>query len=193
MQPFEKPDPAHNPLLREPSPLRALGEPIALTDEEEQRIERLFTRYPTRQAVILPMLWLIQEKIGWIPEEAIALVAERCEVPPSHVHSVVSFYTMYNRAPVGRYHLQVCTNLSCQLMGAESLLDCLRRKLGIELKETTEDRLFTLDEVECLAACEMAPMIQVNEEFVGPLNGEEDVDRLLDRLRSEAKAAEAGG
>lgn len=191
MQPFEKSDPAHNPQLREPCSLQKLGEMIALTDAEQKRLEWLFTRYPTRQAVILPMLWMIQEKYGWIPEEAIELVAERCGVPPSHVYSVVSFYTMYNRAPIGRYHLQVCTNLSCQLMGAESLLSCLKRKLGIELKETTPDRLFTLNEVECLAACEMAPMIQVNEEFVGPLNGEEDVDRLLDRLRSEAKAAGA--
>ena len=193
MQPFEKSDPAHNPRLREPCALRALGEPISLTEAEEKELDRLFARYPTRQAAILPMLWLIQEKLGWIPEEAIDLVAARCGAAPSHVYSVVSFYTMYNRAPVGRYHLQVCTNLSCQLMGAESLLSCLKRKLGIELRQTTPDRIFTLDEVECLAACEMAPMIQVNEEFVGPLAGEEDVDRLLDRLRSEAGAAGAEG
>jgi NADH-quinone oxidoreductase E subunit len=186
MQPFEKPDPAHNPLLRDPCPMRKQGAPVVFSEEEEKRIEWLFTRYPTKMAVCLPLLWLVQGKYGWIPEEAIEVVASRCEVPLSHVYSVVSFYTMFNRAPVGRYTLQLCTNLSCQLMGAEHLLDCLRARLGIELGETTPDGLFTLSEVECLAACEMAPMVQVNEEFIGPLD-EKGLDAMLGRLRSEAK------
>jgi NADH-quinone oxidoreductase E subunit len=135
---------------------------------------------------------MVQEKLGWIPEEAIPQIAERCEVSPSHVYGVVSFYTMYNREPKGRYHLQVCTNLSCQLMGAEHVLDCLRRKLGIDLKQTTADRLFSLDEVECLAACEMAPMVQVNDAFVGPLD-EAGIDELLARLRAEGPATGGNG
>lgn len=186
MQPFEKPDPAHNPVLRDPCPMRKQGAPIVFTDEEEKRIAWLFTRYPTKTAACLPMLWLIQGKLGWIPEEAVEVVAGRCEVPLSHVFSVVSFYTMFNRAPVGRYHLQVCTNLSCQLMGAEHMLDCLRDRLGVEIGQTTPDGMFTLGEVECLAACEMAPMVQVNEEFVGPLDAG-GIDALLARLRAEGK------
>ena len=186
MQPFEKSDPAHNPQLRDPCPTRKLGKPILFSEEEEKKIAWLFTRYPKKEAVIIPLLWLVQEKHGWIPEEAIEVVAERCCVAPSHVYSVVSFYTMFQRAPVGRYCLQVCTNLSCQLMGAEALVDCLRRKLGIDVNETTTDGLFTIQEVECLAACEMAPVIRVNDEFVGPLD-EKGVDELLARLRAEAK------
>lgn len=186
MQPFEKPDPAHNPQMREPCPIEMLGRPFSFTAEEQKEIDWLFTRYPTKQAACLPILWLVQTRLGWIPAESIPVIAERCEVSDSHVYSVVSFYTMYNRAPVGRYHLQLCTNLSCQLMGSEHLLDCLRRKLGIELGQTTADGLFTLSEVECLAACEMAPMIQVNEDFVGPLD-EKGLDALLSKLRSEAR------
>lgn len=184
MQPFERPDPAHNPRLRDSCPLRKSGSPVVLSPEEEAEVARLFTRYPTKQAAILPILWLIQEKHGWVSEEAVVFVAERCGTPVSHVYGVVSFYTMFNRAPVGRYHLQVCTNLSCQMMGAEHLLECLRKRLGIDLGETSPDGLFTLNEVECLAACEMAPMLQVNEEFVGPLD-EGGLDRLLDQLRGD--------
>ncbi|MDM7915981.1 MAG: NADH-quinone oxidoreductase subunit NuoE [Candidatus Eisenbacteria bacterium] len=187
MQPFENPDPAHDPTTRRLCPLQELGEPVVFSDAEKARIERLFTRYPTKKAAILPLLWMVQEKYGWVPQEAVETVAELCEVAPSHVYGVVSFYTMFRRSPAGSYHLQICTNLSCQLLGAEHMLDCLRRKLGIELGQTTPDGLFTLEEVECLAACEMAPMIQVNEEFVGPLD-EEEIDRLLDRLRKEARA-----
>ncbi len=185
MQPFEKPDPAHNPRLRDPSPLKKLGRGIELTEEEERDLARLFARYPTKQAVTLPLLWLIQKKLGWIPIEAIELTAKRCELSESDVYGVVSFYTMFNRAPVGKYHLQVCTNLTCRMMGADSLLDSLRGKLGIDLKETTPDGLFTLDEVECLAACEMAPAVQVNDRYYGPLN-EGKLDALLARLRAEA-------
>ena len=186
MQPFEKSDPAHNPQLRDPCPTRKLGKPIAFSDEEEKRIAALFTSYPTKDAAVIPLLWLIQEKYGWIPEEAITFVAERCGVAPSHIYGVVSFYTMFHLAPVGRHCLQVCTNLTCQLMGAEALVDCLRRKLGIDLNETTADGLFTIQEVECLAACEMAPVIRVNDDYVGPLD-EEGVDELLARLRAGAQ------
>jgi NADH-quinone oxidoreductase E subunit len=186
MQPFERPDPAHNPRLRDSCPLRKSGSPIVLSPEEEAELARLFTRYPAKLAAVIPILWMIQEKHGWISEEAVVFVAERCGAPVSHVYSVVSFYTMFNRAPVGRYHLQVCTNLSCQMMGAEHLLECLKRRLGIDLAETTRDGLFTLNEVECLAACEMAPMLQVNDEFVGPLD-ERGLDALLDGLRTAGK------
>lgn len=163
-----------------------LGKPVEFSADEEKKIEWLFSRYPTKEAATIPLLWLVQKKYGWVPEEAVEIVAERCEVAPSHVFGVVSFYTMFHRAPVGRYCLQVCTNLSCQLMGAEPLVDCLRRKLGIDVNETTSDGLFTIQEVECLAACEMAPVIRMNEEYIGPLD-EAGVDQLLAKLRAEAE------
>lgn len=166
--------------------MRKQGGPVVFSPEEEKKIAWLFTRYPTKTAVCIPLLWMVQEKYGWVPEEAVEVIARYCNVPPSHVYSVVSFYTMFNRAPIGKAHLQLCTNLSCQLMGSEHMLDCLRKKLGIELGQTTPDGMFTLSEVECLAACEMAPMIQVNDEFVGPLD-EKGLDDLLGRLRAGGK------
>jgi NADH-quinone oxidoreductase E subunit len=183
MQPFAPPN--EDLRLREACPVESMGRPVEFTPAMLAELERIQRRYPTRQASVLPALWLAQEAFGWISREVIECVARLCDLPPSHVYGVVSFYTMFNRSPKGRYHVQLCTNLTCQLRGAEHVLECLRRKLGIELGQTSEDGLFSLDEVECLAACEMAPMAQVNDDFVGPLS-EESVARLVDRLRAEA-------
>lgn len=180
MQPFSPP--AEDLRLREACHLESAGRPTEFSPAVRAEFEAVQRRYPTRQASVLPALWLAQREYGWISRETIEYVAGLCDMAPSHVYGVVSFYTMFNRTPRGRYHLQLCTNLSCQLLGAEHILDCLRRKLGIELGETTEDRLFSLDEVECLAACEMAPMVQVNDEFTGPLTPA-SAEALVDRLR----------
>jgi NADH-quinone oxidoreductase subunit E len=174
--------PPENLRLREACAVRALGREVRFSAEGSAELERLFTRYPTKQAVVLPALWIAQREFGWISKEAIEYVAGLCEVPPAHVYSVVSFYTMFHRAPKGKWHLQLCTNLSCQLLGAEHLLECLREKLGIGLNETTADGLFSLEEVECLAACELAPVLQVNDEFHGPVPPEM-VEGLLAELR----------
>lgn len=182
MQPFAPP--IEDLRQREACRLESLGRPFEFSAEARAEVERLFTRYPERRAALLPVLWMVQRELGWIPREAVEAVAPLCQVPVSHVYGVVSFYTMFNRAPKGKYHLQLCTNLSCQLLGAEHILECLRRKLGCELGQTTPDRLFTLDEVECLAACEMAPMIQVNDQFIGPLTAK-SAEELVDRLRRE--------
>lgn len=181
MQPFETP--AEDLAKREACHLRSMGHPVEFSAEGKSELEALFKRYPTRRAALLPALWIAQREFGWVSTEVIEYVASLLELPPSHVYGVVSFYTMYNRAPKGKYHLQLCTNLSCQLLGAEHILDCLRRRLGIDLGETTDDELFSLDEVECLAACEMGPVIQVNDEFLGPVT-ETSTEALLDRLRA---------
>lgn len=190
MQPFAAP--AEDPTRREACRLELMGRPVVFSAAAQAELERLLTRYPTREAVVIPALWLAQREFGWISAEVIALVSSLCGVAPSHVYGVVSFYTMFHRRPRGRFHLQLCTNLSCQLRGAEHVLDCLREKLGIELGGTTPDGLFSLDEVECLAACELAPVLQVtetrreeNDSFVGPLD-EEAARLLIDELRARA-------
>jgi NADH-quinone oxidoreductase E subunit len=195
MQPFATP--AEDPSRREACRLESLGRPAELSAAARAELERLFTRYPTREAVVVPALWIAQREFGWISAEVIVLVSRLCGVAPSHVYGVVSFYTMFHRRPRGRLHLQLCTNLSCQLRGAEHVLDCLREKLGIDLGGTTDDRLFSLDEVECLAACELAPVLQVtetrcaeNDTFVGPLDGEA-ARMLIDELRARAEASPA--
>jgi NADH dehydrogenase (ubiquinone) flavoprotein 2 len=186
MQPFAPP--AEDLRQREACHLESMGGPARFSPESLAELEETQKRYPTLQASLLPALWIAQREFGWISREVIEEVARLCQVPPSHVYGVVSFYTMYNRSPRGKYHLQLCTNLSCQLRGTEHILDCLRTKLGIDLGETTADRLFTLEEVECLAACEMAPVLQVNDEFIGPMTVE-STEALLEKLRGRGGAA----
>jgi NADH-quinone oxidoreductase E subunit len=190
MQPFTPP--VEDLRQREACRLESAGHPVEFSAEMLAELETIQRRYPTRQASLLPALWLAQQTFGWISREVLVYVARLLDLPPSHVYGVVSFYTMFHRAPVGRYHLQLCTNLSCQLRGAEHILDCLRGKLGLELGQTGEDGLFSLEEVECLAACEMAPVLQVNQELVGPMN-EVSVGQLVDRLRTEAKMGRVRG
>lgn len=182
MQPFSPP--SEDLRQREACHVESMGRPVAFPPDVLEELELIQQRYPRKQASILPALWLAQRVFGWVSTEVIEYVSGLCDLPPSHVYGVVSFYTMFHRTPKGKYHLQLCTNLSCQLRGSEHILDCLREKLGIDLGQTSADRRFSLDEVECLAACEMAPMMQVNEDFVGPLTPESTIE-LIEKLRRE--------
>ncbi len=142
----------------------------------------LLARYPTRQAALLPTLWIAQHEFGWLSDEAQDYVARLMELPAAHVRAVVSFYTMFHRKPVGRFLLDVCTNLSCRLRGADRIVGCLRRRLGIELGETTTDGKFTLQSVECMASCGTAPMLQLNQDRYYENLTEESALRLVDEL-----------
>ncbi len=145
------------------------------------QIEKILSRYPTRQAALLPVLWVAQETWGWISRESAEEVARILELPPSHVDGVLTFYTMYNLRPVGRHLLQVCTSISCHLAGASKLIDRCRRRLGIGLEETTADGAFTMVEVECIAGCDRAPSMMVNDTYHEPMD-EAKLDALLDHL-----------
>ena len=148
------------------------------------RYRETVARYPERQAALLPTLWLAQQEFGWLSEEALAYVAELMELPPARVAGVASFYTMYYKKPVGKYHLQVCRTLSCALRGAADITACIERRLGIEVGQTTADEKFTLSEVECLASCGTAPMLQLNEDYIEDLTVEKTLE-LIDRLEKE--------
>lgn len=137
-----------------------------LSPEARQQLEDLAKRYPTREALLLPALWLVQRQHGWISLDAMRYVAELLGVSPVRVYGVVTFYHMYHDRPPGKYNVQVCQTLSCSLMGAEKVLERLCRKLGIEANEITEDGRFMIQRVECLGACEHAPVCQINDEFV---------------------------
>jgi NADH-quinone oxidoreductase E subunit len=147
-----------------------------------RRVEQIIARYPRKLAAMLPVLWEVQRENGWISPEAMEWVAARLECSPSAVQSVVTFYTMLDDRPVGKWKLQVCRTLSCELMGARRIIDHLRERLEIEPGETTPDGMFTLQEVECLASCGTAPMMQVNLKFCENLTPER-IDALLDELR----------
>jgi NADH-quinone oxidoreductase subunit E len=147
-----------------------------------KKFEETVNRYPKKEAAMLPVLCLAQQEFGHLGEEAIAYVAKILEQPPARVHGVVSFYTMLNMKPVGRHHIQVCRTLPCALRGAEKITGFLKQKLGIELGQTTSDKRFTLTEVECLASCGTAPMMQINDDYYENLT-EAKVTEILESLK----------
>jgi NADH-quinone oxidoreductase subunit E len=165
--------------------IQEAGETRTFPPEARERIERILQRYPTKQAALLPVLWVAQETWGWISREAAEEVARVLELPPSHVDGVLTFYTMYHLQPVGKHLLQICTSISCHLAGAGRLIDHCRRRLGIDLEETTPDGKFTMVEVECIAGCDKAPSVMVNDLYYEPMD-ERRLDGLLDQLAREA-------
>ena len=150
-----------------------------LSEETKTEIQRMRDEYPDPQSALLPALHLAQRDYGgWLPREAFDEVAGVMELPATQVAAAASFYTMLNREPVGRHLVQVCTNISCSLLGAEHLMGYISRKLGIEPGETTPDGKFTLLEVECLGSCGTAPMMQTDDQYYENLT-EEKIDRIL--------------
>jgi NADH-quinone oxidoreductase subunit E len=158
------------------------GRPVAFSAAQQAEVRRLQALYPDRRAALLPVLRLAQETFGWISPELEVHVAGLFDLSPAHVHEVVTFYTLFFRQPVGRHVISVCHNLSCSLLGAEDAIAYLQERLGIAPGETTPDGRVTLLRVECLCACEQAPMMQVDEEYVGPLT-RATIDRVLEGLR----------
>ncbi|MBI4547181.1 MAG: NADH-quinone oxidoreductase subunit NuoE [Ignavibacteriae bacterium] len=151
-----------------------------LSEQNLKKLEELKKRYPTTKALLLPVLWMAQEQFGWISLDTMKYVADLLNLPFHHVYGVVTFYTMFNSKPIGKYHIQVCTNVSCMLRGAENIRDHICRRLNVGINETTPDRTFTVTEVECLGSCGTAPMVQVNnDEYYDNLNLEK-VNKLLE-------------
>ena len=155
---------------------------VEFSPETFKKFEETVGRYPKKEAAMLPVLYLAQQEFGYLSAEAIEYVARLMGQSPAKVHGVVSFYTMYNMKPIGRHHIQVCRTLSCALAGAEKITSFIKRKLAIELGETTADGRFTLSEVECLASCGTAPMMQINDDYYENLN-EERVTEILESLK----------
>lgn len=135
------------------------------TAEGRARLEKILSRYPTKRAALLPLLNFVQETRGWVSTDDMRAVAAALELTPAYVHSIVTFYTMYNRRPVGKYLIQVCTNISCHLHEAQSVLEKFLAETGTRLGETSEDGRFTVMEVECLGACGFATAVQINEDY----------------------------
>ena len=156
-----------------------------LTDESKKKIDALIARYPTKKAALLPSLYIAQEQNdGWLPREAMADVAHYLELAPAYVEGVATFYTMYNKAPVGKHHLEVCHNIVCMVIGADELIEHMGEKLGIEKGETTGDRKFTLSGAECLGACANGPCMMVGDTYYEDLTPEK-VDAILDTLAKQ--------
>jgi NADH-quinone oxidoreductase E subunit len=174
---------------------------LEFSTQSKQLIDRLLMQYPNKQAALLPVLHVAQDQFGYLPDEALELVAATLELSPAHVFGVITFYTMFHREKHGRNELMVCTNISCMLRGGYEILHHIEKKLGIKPGETTADGAFMLVEEECLAACANAPMMICGSQYYLDLD-EKKVDTILDDLRkrwqerqktaSPATAATAG-
>lgn len=155
---------------------------FAFTPAQQQRIDQICARYPVRCAAILPVLWMVQLQEGWISPEAMTEVGRVLDCTPAAVYEVVTFYTMFQRAPCARYHLQVCRTIGCWLRGSGRCVAYLEQKLGIKAGEQTSDGRFRLSTVECLASCGSAPMMQIGNDYYENLTPEK-VDEILNGLK----------
>ncbi|CAJ0578585.1 unnamed protein product, partial [Mesorhabditis spiculigera] len=162
-----------------------LGIKFKFTEENMKRIEAIKNIYPEghKSAALIPVLDLAQRQHGWLPISAMHEVARILEIPRMRAYEVATFYTMFNRQPVGKYFLQVCATTPCMLRGAETITSAIEKKLGIHAGETTKDGLFTLAEVECLGACVNAPMVQINDDYYEDLTPK-DIEEILDEFKA---------
>jgi NADH-quinone oxidoreductase subunit E len=154
---------------------------FALSPDREKHVEEILSRYPNRQAACIPVLHVCQEQNGWISDEIVEWVAARLDLSAAHVKGVVTFYTLFNKEPVGKHQVWVCRTLSCALRGADEILHHCEKRLGVHVGHTTKDGKVTLRTAECLASCGTAPMLQVDKDYYENLTTAE-VDRILDRL-----------
>jgi NADH-quinone oxidoreductase subunit E len=158
-----------------------------LTAENVELATEIIGRYPRPKSALIPLLHLAQEQDGHLTDDAMTHIADLVAVTPAEVLGTASFYEMFKMEPVGRYMVNICTNISCQLMGGEELLEHAESTLGIRPGQTTADGLFTIEDVECIAACTEAPCLQVNYRYFHKITNEE-FDELVSELRSGARS-----
>jgi NADH-quinone oxidoreductase subunit E len=155
------------------------------TSATAARFDKLATIYPVKRSALVPMLLYAQDEVGYVSEAVVNELAARLDLLPLDVRNVLSYYSMLRTAPVGKYNVQVCTNISCMLRGGFELLDHCKKTLGVGHKQTTADGMFSLEEVECIGACCWAPAVQVNYDFHEDLSPEK-MDAVLDTYRAKA-------
>src|SRR5579864_3102657 len=158
---------------------------MKFSEEFETRFAEMVPHYPTKRSALVPTLLYAQDEVGFLSDDVIAEIAARLDLTELEVRNVISYYSMLTTKPRGKYNVQVCTNISCMLRGGEELIDHCKKKLGIGHKGTPQDRLFSLEEVECIGACSWAPAVQVNYDFHENLTPEK-MDRVIDEYRRKA-------
>jgi len=151
------------------------------SEENEQKFQELLGKYPKKDSLMLPSLWMIQHQESWISLQAMEYLAKRLDTTPMNVYSVASFYTMFHLEPVGKYNIQVCKTLSCMLRGSEDIKKYIENKLGIKAGESTQDMKFTITEVECLGSCGTAPCVCINDDYIQNTTPRM-IDEILDGL-----------
>lgn len=159
----------------------------SFSQESEETFQKIKGQFPDKRSMILPCLYFLQRDQGYVDQIGMQYIADRLGDPISlaHVYGVATFYTMYNKKPVGKFHVQICSNISCYLAGSDGVTEKFCKDLGIEKGETTEDGLFTVEEVQCLGACGYGPVVQINETYHENLDPS-DVSGLIQALKTEA-------
>lgn len=155
---------------------------MEFTESEKKEIAMIRTRYPDARSLILPLMWMIQKREGWISNDTVYLIAKELDVPPIWVEEIRSWYSMFNEKQKGKYILEVCCNMTCSHLGSGEIIEHLCKKLNIKVGETTEDGMFTLQMAECLGSCGTGPVMQVGENYYELLDIEK-VDKILEDLR----------
>ena len=154
---------------------------FSLTRDRLNEANEILKRYPTKRAALLPVLWLVQEQEGYVPDDAVIYIAQLLDLAPAEVLGVVTFYTMFQKKPIGRHHIQVCTNMCCRLRGADMVLEHLKKRLGVDVGESTPDSKFHLSTVECLGSCGTAPMMQIDNDYYENLDAEK-IDKIISKF-----------
>ncbi len=154
-------------------------------EKNEKKFQKLICQYPKINSLSLPSLWLVQEQKGWISLDAIEYIANRLGRSAADIYSIASFYTMFKLKQVGKHHICICKTVSCKLCGSENIKKKLEQKLGIKPGEITKDGNFSLEEVECLGACKDAPVISLDEKYIGNLTIEK-IEKIIDELSDDS-------
>lgn len=155
---------------------------IVFNQDELNQVEKIISKYPTKKSAVMPVLWMAQKKWGWLSNDVIRYVGELLGLSYAHVYGVATFYTMYFKKPMGKYHIQVCTNVSCMLNEGDMIFEHISNKIGLKHNECSDDGKFSLEEVECMGACGGAPMIVINEDYHERIDISQ-VDKLIDSLQ----------
>ncbi len=156
---------------------------MTFVDKYKDEITDILSRYPVKRSALIPLLYVAQRDHGYVAESTMQEIAHLLNLTPPQVYETVTFYTMFNLKPVGKFHIQVCKSLMCALIGSDTVIAWIKAKLGIAVGETTPDGLFSLSAVECLAACGTGPMMQINEDYYEQLT-EGKLDQILSDLRT---------
>ncbi|PYY01118.1 MAG: NAD(P)H-dependent oxidoreductase subunit E [Acidobacteria bacterium] len=154
--------------------------------ELEQRFQKLVTQYPWKRSALIPLLLYAQDEVGYLSDDVVSDIAKRVDLNELEVRNVISYYSLLRTKPAGKYVVQVCTNISCMLRGAENVFDHCRQKLGVDHKEVTRDGTFSVEEVECIGACSWAPAVQVNYDFHLEVTPEK-MDQILDSYQKKTQ------
>lgn len=158
------------------------------SENEQQELEQILKKYPDKLSAVLPALYLAQREKNWLDDDDIAAVAAALDISVTHVHSIIGFYTLFRKQPTGKYMVQVCTDLPCALRGAEDFFKRLCQRMGLGPHGgTTDDGLFTVEEVVCLAACDKTPCLQINLKYYENLT-DEQIDEIIAGLRAESRS-----